>query len=98
MRMTRSGFVREGHHGMRIVKVVVMLGAFAGLTGAFYGCGTSRPDAASGDGTTNNGSGQACSTPGQTRECKYIVSEVNDVRTCAEGTQICSPGGFWSTC
>lgn len=82
---------------MRIVKVVVMLGAFGGLTGAFFGCGSSsRPNAASGEGTANPTS-EKCIAEGQSRECKFIVSEVNDVRTCASGSQTCV-GGYWSAC
>lgn len=81
---------------MRIAKVVVTLGALAGLTGAFFGCGTSRPNAANGDGTFN-GTNEACSSPGTTRECHYIVSQDANVRTCAVGSQTCL-NGFWGGC
>lgn len=86
----------RGLYRMRIAKVVVTLGALAGLTGAFFGCGTSRPNAANGDGTFN-GTSEGCTTPGQTRECHYIVSEDKNVRTCAAGTQTCL-NGYWSGC
>lgn len=81
---------------MRIANVVVMLGTLTGLTGAFFGCGTSRPDAA--DGTGSVLGGESCNTAGATRECHYIVSEENSVRTCAVGVQTCTAMGKWGAC
>lgn len=83
---------------MRIAQIVVVLGTFAGLTAAFFGCGeSSRPNAADGTGSVMGGADGPCNPDGATRACRVKVSEVDGIVSCYQGTQECI-NGRWSSC
>src|SRR5688500_15917956 len=81
---------------MGIKKLFVVLAVSAGVTAAFFGCGTGRPGAA-GNGSANTNQGERC-TPGTVRDCSAVQQSTPGIKTCYRGTQTCSDKGFWSAC
>ena len=63
------------------------------------GCGTERPQAASGDGRTNGSfpTGSRCTEEGAFSSCHAVVAEHQGYVDCFDGSQQCV-GGLWGPC